>query len=191
MESKAAPAPTSQQHSTGDPLGMLCVVAPWEMKEKLLKALFAQGCAMLRIMHGKGSYRPYNNLLDFIPASNPEKAVILALCRVKNLANVYGYLNERFAFDKPDAGIAFSMDVNEVIRQEQGKQPFLEKLDREKEPINMKLLYVIVTDGFSGDVLTLLDGAGARGATILPARGWSGAGTVLGVNKTGKRNQSI
>ena len=38
----------------------------------------------------------------------------------------------------------------------------------------MKLLYIIVNDGFSDEVLDLLDKSGAGRATIIPARGWSG-----------------
>jgi len=43
----------------------------------------------------------------------------------------------------------------------------------------MKLLYIIINDGFSDDVLDLLDKAGVTGATIIPARGWEGKADFL------------
>ena len=40
---------------------------------------------------------------------------------------------------------------------------------------------MIVNDGFSDDVLELLDKLGAHGATIIPARGWSDKASFPGL----------
>ena len=45
----------------------------------------------------------------------------------------------------------------------------------------MKLIYIIINDGFSEDVLDLLDSVGVGGATVIPARGWAGKADFLSI----------
>ena len=90
---------------------MLIVIASWSIKTKLLECLSEQGCKMIRIVHGEGTYRKSGGLLDWIPRTNPEKLVVFSMCKQSYLPGVYKRLNKKFGFDKPDTGIAFSVDI--------------------------------------------------------------------------------
>jgi hypothetical protein len=160
---------------------LLCLIAPWHLKEDLLEELSAHECGLIKVMHGIGGYHLSHNLLDFIPVSSSEKLVVISLCKEENLPRLYNQLNDQFAFNQKDSGIVFSMNVDEIAHKSKGRRAIERNSPREKEKIKMKFLYVIVNDGFSGDILNLLDEAGAGGSTIVPARGWNGSGRVLGV----------
>ena len=91
---------------------LLIVIAPWEIKIKLLEALSEQGCKMLRLVHGKGTYRKTHSILDYLPKSSPEKMVVFSVCKTDFLPGVYNRLNKKFGFDRPNTGVAFSLDIN-------------------------------------------------------------------------------
>ena len=161
---------------------ILYAIAPWNIRNKLLKALSSHHCMALQSIHGKGAQGPYHNYLDYIPTISPEKVVIFGLCRTQNVPAVYDCLNHSFSFDKRDTGVAFSSHVNAISKQNREKKSISIESTQKENNTHMKLLYVIVNDGFSGEFLDLLDKAGAKGATILSALGWSGLNPILGVS---------
>ena len=80
-------------------------------------------------------------------------------------------LNEKFHFDKPNPGIAFIIPVSEVYGTRDSVSETIIKKDRGDENTMYKAIFTIVDRGKGENVMDAAKSAGAKGGTIINARG--------------------
>ena len=100
-------------HKT-EKISFLVVVAERKQKDALLTALLDEGIRLINTVYGKGTVNENYFLTTFGLVPERNKAVILCVStRVKAQAAL-DMLTEKFDFEKPNTGIAFTMPVDKV-----------------------------------------------------------------------------
>jgi len=92
----------------------LMVIAGRKQKEELLKEISRVGGRLLNIIYGKGSVKS-SYLIDafgLVPEEN--KVVITCLLNSKKSNEMIKSLTDKFNFDKPNTGIAFTIPVDKL-----------------------------------------------------------------------------
>jgi hypothetical protein len=92
----------------------LTLIAGRKQKDALLDALSESGGRLLRIVYGKGSagINYLKDMLGFSPEEN--KVLITCLLPSDKTDAVLNMLIEKFHFDKPNTGIAFTVPVERL-----------------------------------------------------------------------------
>ncbi len=92
----------------------LTLIAGRKHKDALLDALSGSGGRLLRIVYGKGSTKInyIKNMLGFVPEEN--KVLITCLLPSDKTDAVLNMLIEKFHFDRPNTGIAFTVPVERL-----------------------------------------------------------------------------
>lgn len=92
----------------------LTVIAGKQQKDPLIEAIAQAGGLLMDIAYGRGTVRP-NRLMDLFGLISEEKKVfITCLLSAEKADGVFKILLERFNFDKPNTGIAFSVPVEKI-----------------------------------------------------------------------------
>ena len=92
----------------------LMIIAGRKLKEDLLKALSENGGRLFSVVYGKGSVKSSYliDALGLVPEEN--KVVITGLLPKKKSEEIVRMLTEKFDFDKPNTGIAFTVPVDKL-----------------------------------------------------------------------------
>ena len=92
----------------------LTLIVGRKQKDDILSALFEAGVHMTNIIYGKGTVQAsyLTNVLGLIPEEN--KAVISCVLLQSQADIILKMLIEKFNFDKPNTGIAFTIPVDRV-----------------------------------------------------------------------------
>ena len=162
---------------------LICCVVEIGNASKVIKCAKRYGVRGGTISIGRGTV--HNRLLDILGITEVRKEVVTMIVEDELSAGVIDGISEDMQFHKPHHGIAFSYPVLEFIGsknavaehnlslQEQSgrEQSGQEQSSREAERNVYKAIHVVVDKGKGGDVVEAANKAGARGATILNARG--------------------
>lgn len=94
-----------------DDIQFLVVIADRKKKGALLEALCESGCRMVISLYAKGSVNAsaFMDAFGFAPEEN--KILITSLLPGEKADKALNVLTERFHFDKPNTGIAFTIPV--------------------------------------------------------------------------------
>jgi hypothetical protein len=95
-------------------IDFLVVIAGRKLRKNLLAEITQSGGRLLNIIYGKGSVKS-SYLIDafgLVPEEN--KVVITCLLPMKKSDKMIKMLTEKFNFDKPNTGIAFTIPVDEL-----------------------------------------------------------------------------
>jgi nitrogen regulatory protein PII len=142
---------------------------------KLLHVAKNHGIPGGTILLGKGTVN--NRILEFLGLSDIRKEIVLMVANKNTAEYVLEKLNEKFEFEKPNHGIAFTTSVCSLV----GTRSY--KSDSLKEGEGVDNMYhaiiVIVDKGKAEYVIDAATGAGSTGGTIINARG-------SGIHETGK-----
>jgi len=95
-------------------IDFLMVISGRKQKEEILVSMSENGGRVLNIMYGKGSVKAGNlmDALGFVPEEN--KVVITCLLQKKKSGEMLKMLTDKFNFDKPNTGIAFTIPVDKL-----------------------------------------------------------------------------
>ena len=156
--------------ATNDFMGLevICVIVNYGQASKLIKTAKEHGITGTTIFLGKGTIQ--NAVLEFLGLTEVRKEIAL-LIGGKDIVNVaLEKLNEKFSFDKPNHGIAFTMSVQNLFGANglsyEGNQVY-----RGVVGALYKAIFVIVDRGKAELVVEAANKGGSRGATIINARG--------------------
>lgn len=108
-----------------------------------------------------------NKILNFLSIFERDKEMLTLILNREEVNNLIPILIEKFNFNKPNTGIIFTTRINQI-------QAFNREYNVDNEGVNnpmYKLITTIVEKGKGEDVVESANNAGARGATILNARG--------------------
>ena len=143
-----------------------CVVNKGDAS-KTLKSARQYGVKGGTISIGTGTVQ--SRLLDFLGINEVRKEIVSMIIEDELAADAIKGISEDMHFDKPHHGIAFSYSVSEFICS---KNKVEERLPNIEVKNSMhKIIHVIVDKGKGADVVDAANKAGARGGTIVNARG--------------------
>ena len=102
------------KHMKSEDITFLVVIAGRKKKDVLLSALLESGARLMNTIYGKGTVKAsyLENLLGLIPEEN--KTVILCATTTKKVDAILEMLVERFHFDKPNTGVAFTVPIDRL-----------------------------------------------------------------------------
>ncbi|WP_353107138.1 P-II family nitrogen regulator [Acetoanaerobium noterae] len=130
------------------------------------------------VLLGKGTIR--NSFLSFFELAESTKEIVLVIANRELGCKFLERANSEFGFIHQNHGIAFSIELSKVMGYTSYKKDTLNYCQTGGEVMfNYDSIFVIVDKGKGEDVVDAASEAGARGATIVNARG-------SGVHETSK-----
>ena len=146
---------------------LICCVVNVGDASKVLKAARKYGIKESVISIGKGTLN--SRLLTFLKINEMRKEIVSIVVETELATEAIKGISKDMAFDKPHHGIAFTHPVSGLF----GSRYAIERNVKINEVENSmyNAIYVIVERGKAEDVVEAANKAGARGATIINARG--------------------
>ena len=146
---------------------LICCVVNMGDASKVLKAARRHGVKEGVISIGKGTMN--NRILTFLKINEVRKEIVSMVVDAELATEAIKGISKDMAFEKPHHGIAFTHPVSGLF----GSKHKAEKNTKMNEVENSmyNAIYVVVERGKAEDVVEAANKAGARGATIVNARG--------------------
>ncbi len=142
------------------PLGLFCVIANYGMGSKVMSIARNAGVPGATVLLGKGTVR--NRLLEFLELADIRKEIVMMIADWPTGNRALEALVRELDLTKPNHGIAFTIPVSGVCAtQESGGAA---------KPMYHSI-FVITDRGQADEVISAANSAGARGATVINARG--------------------
>ena len=145
---------------------LICCVVNTGDASKTLKFAQKYGIENGIISIGRGTVK--NRFLQFLRVDEIRKEIVTMFVKNELAAKAIKGISEYMKFDKPHQGIAFSYSVSEFI-DSKNKTNDNAKIEVKNNMYNV--IYVIVDKGKAEDVIDAANKAGAKGGTIINARG--------------------
>lgn len=147
---------------------LLYIIVNFGLGSKVIKSAKQHGITGATVFLGKGTIK--NRLLEFLALSEIRKELVLIVTTKAIACTVLEELNKEFRFDQPHHGIAFSSSVLSLVgsRGHEDKE-FIESRGA-KSPMH-NAIFTVVDKGKADEVIESATKAGARGGTIINARG--------------------
>jgi len=145
---------------------LICCVVNIGDASKTLKNAKKYGVKGGTISVGVGTVQ--NRLLDFLCLNEVRKEIVTMIVEEELAPGVIKGIGEDMQFHKPHHGIAFSYSVSEFIGS---KNQIKNTKSSEVKNSMYKIIYVVVDKGKGSEVIDAANRAGARGGTIVNARG--------------------
>lgn len=156
------------QNNLPDALELVYVIVHHGMGKQIEKMARQNAARYTSCMYGIGSAS--RGILDMMGLSDVRKEIVNIVMDGKDVEVFLQKMDEKFKFSKPNHGIAFTIPLTHVIACQQKKV-----LENNWEEMNMNdLITVIVDRGKAEDVIEYALKAGAKGGTIVNARGSAG-----------------
>lgn len=96
-----------------NPIVMLIVICNRKIRQNIIDALSEERAVLFNVVYGHGSAKHENALKVFGLSHEYEKAVIFSFITKENSGKALKMLEEKFAFDKPNTGFAFTVPIEE------------------------------------------------------------------------------
>lgn len=95
-------------------LAFLMLIAERKLKDELLTQITEAGGRLVNTVYGKGSVKAslLKDMLGLVSEEN--KVVITCLARGEDADSILGMLEQKFSFNKPNTGIAFTVPVENL-----------------------------------------------------------------------------
>lgn len=147
---------------------LLCVIVNFGQGSKVLKVAKEVGVKGGTMMMARGTYK--KPILKFLELSEVRKEVIWMITPHTLVNKTMHALDERFQFKKPNHGILFVIPIASFLGL--GDYSF-EKIDSSggNQMTKYNAIFTIVDKGNAEEVVHVATKAGAKGATIINARG--------------------
>lgn len=146
---------------------LICVIVNFGLGSKALSAAKKAGVSGGTIMLGRGTAD--NRWLKFLELTDVRKEVVLMVCEESVGQRALAEIDRAVKFSRPKHGVAFTMPVGAFIGAGSREYEFKEHNGGEKSMY--KAVFVIVDKGKGETVMDVAREAGARGGTIINARG--------------------
>jgi nitrogen regulatory protein PII len=143
-------------------------IVNYGMGSKIIHRAKDLGVSGGTVFSGKGTIK--SSLLNFLSLYDERKEVVSMATDNKTSAIVLDRLNQEFEFHKQNHGIAFTIAGLEVIGSSKFKTMKNARLIKEEKTMYQNII-TIVNRGKAEEVVEAAQLAGARGGTIINARG--------------------
>ncbi len=147
---------------------LIYVVVNYGMSSRILNKAKECGVSGSTIFMGRGTVN--NALLNFFSLYDERKEIVLLGTDSHTASHVLVELNKEFQFEKPNRGIAFTTSTCEIV----GSRCYESEKTKEERGVNKpmyQIIFAIVNRGKAEDVIDAAKAAGAKGGTIVNARG--------------------
>lgn len=160
---------------------VLLTILDYKSAEKLDKAFRTHELPVHLVTHGYGTAS--SEIMDYLGLGETKKHVILSFITEDSVPTAFEMLKKKMHFDKPGKGIACSIPVSGMsklicaILEQEKKLQHSDSMYKEGEGKHMEnsylydLIITIVNQGYSEEVMEAAKKAGARGGTVVHARG--------------------
>jgi nitrogen regulatory protein PII len=147
---------------------LVCVIVNFGVGSRVLQIAKESGVPGGTVFLGKGTVE--NRLLRLLELSDSRKEVVLMVAGKSVVSAALRELDRVLRFDKPNHGIAFTIPVSAYLGT--GRYEYEEGSESGGVEQSMHhAIFVIVDRGKGQQVMDLARDAGARGGTIINARG--------------------
>lgn len=146
----------------------ICVIVTCGLGSRVLKTARKLGAQGGTILLGKGTAR--GRLVDFLGLSDVKKEIVHMVASRETARRALEALDEEFSFAKPNHGIAFTTRVV-ALAGSRSCRDLGEAEERGEERIMFHAITTIVEKGNAELVIDAATKAGAKGGTIINARG--------------------
>ena len=153
---------------TGEDFILFSCILDFGKGSKALELSKKLGGVEETIFLGKGTIRA--NWLNILGALDIRKEIFVTIIDKGLEDTFYNAMSQKFALDKPNNGIAFSMPLKYCLKTNGSKH---ESSLKKKGASEMKYecIFIIVDKGLSGDVLAAAESVGSTGGTVIHGRG--------------------
>lgn len=157
-----------------DKITVLFTITPYS-KKPLLEKIFTQNNLPLNlIFHGEGTAT--SDLMEMFGLEETKRLVSVSFVRQKTIHEIYGILNRKLNLDKKGSGIGFTLPIScisgflpSMIKEYEGSK------EQESEGQFMtnayELIVTIVSNGYYDRVMDAAKSVGAKGGTVIHAKG--------------------
>jgi len=147
---------------------LICCVVNFGEASKTLKISKKYGIKGGTISIGRGTV--HSRLLDFLGIFDVRKEIVTMVVEEDLSDGAIRGISEEMQFEKPHHGIAFMCPVSVFTGSKNNMSENISKIDEVKSRL-YKIIYVVVDKGKAEDVIDAANKAGAKGGTIINARG--------------------
>lgn len=144
------------------------VIVEHGLGSKVLRIAKAAGIKGGTVLMGVGT--AHNNWMDYFGLSDVRKEIVMMLADKKSLNYAIKQLDKAMNFEKPNHGIAFTSSICLAL----GSSNLVCGIDEEDEGVDdimYQSIFTIVDRGKAEYVMEAATKAGAKGGTIIHARG--------------------
>lgn len=147
---------------------LLYVIVNFGLGSKVIKIAKQQGITGATVFLGKGTSK--NRLLELLDLAEIRKELVIMVSEKTKACSALEALNKEFIFNKPHHGIAFSIPVDNFLGSGSYSYTKFKKSGGVENPMH-DAIFVVVDKGKAENVIDAATQAGARGGTIINARG--------------------
>lgn len=155
-------------HHSAVELELIYVIVNNGMASKILKSAKACGIRGGTIYLGKGTAR--NRILEFLGLTELRREIILMAAEKNTASTALEQLNQKFSFDKPSHGIAFTTTISALYGAKDLSHEEI-KIDKGECKSMYNAIFTIVDRGRAELAVEAASKAGSKGATVINARG--------------------
>jgi nitrogen regulatory protein PII len=171
---------------------LICVIVNERLASKVIKITKHAGAKGATVFYGKGLVK--NKVLEILGIDYLFKEIVLIVVEKEQTSHILSVLTEEMHLEKPNHGIAFSINLNNFIR---GEGLFNPSPTTKEEPAHLQgavietshvnyyenneeknseegmyeAIFTVVNKGSAEDVIDAAKSEGAKGGTIINARG--------------------
>jgi nitrogen regulatory protein PII len=135
---------------------------------KTLKIAKKYGAKSSTVSIGRGAV--HSRLLEFLGIYDVRKEIVNIIIEDTLSAGAVRGISGDMQFEKPHHGIAFTCPISAFIGGKDNTEENISKIDEVKNGL-YKIIYVVVDKGKAEEVIEAASKAGAKGGTIINARG--------------------
>ena len=149
-------------------LELICMVLNFGKGSKAIKIARKNGVSGGTVFLGRGTIR--NRLLEFLELNDTRKEIVMLIAEKATAYKALEELNKELALHKPNYGIAFTISVADLLGSSICKYRD-NKEKRGEENTMYQAIFTIVDRGNADSVIEAANKGGAKGGTIINARG--------------------
>ena len=155
-------------HSELTEFELVWVIVNFGQGSKVMQTAKQHGMSGGTVLLGKGTIR--NKILEFLAINDVSKEIVLMVGDSKTVTHALDQLDAKFKFAKPHHGIAFTTSVGRVLGASTVKNGIFQPGGGAKQSM-YNAITIIVEKGNSEYVIDAATEAGAKGGTVINARG--------------------
>lgn len=145
-----------------------CVVNNGVASE-VLDAAKEAGATGGTILLGKGTVK--NSILEFLGLNEEKKEILIMIVKSELEEELHKYLTDKFHLYEPNHGILFSCPLSRILGTRCFGPDCSDKGNGGEKGMEYEVIFTVVDKGLGSEVVDMATSAGARGATIIDARG--------------------
>lgn len=147
---------------------ILCIVNE-HLASRVIKITGHAGAKGATVFYGKGMVR--SKLLEILGMDYLHKEIVLVIIEKEQSPQVLSALKKEMSLEKPNHGIAFSVPLNNFIGASHADYYDRNEERESREEGMYEAIFTVVNKGSAEDVIDAAKSEGARGGTIINARG--------------------